>query len=50
MTTSNNYGGRRYILRVFKDSIGEKTVMIIKLHNDHAKNTILENVIGIMDN
>ncbi len=39
-----------YLIGSSINSIGEKTVMIIKLHNDHAKNTILENVIGIMDN
>ena len=39
-----------YLIGSSINNIGEKTVMIIKLHNDHAKNTILENVIGIMNN
>ena len=39
-----------YLIGSSINSIGEKTVMIIRLHNDNAKNTILENVIGIMDN
>ena len=39
-----------YLIGSSINSIGEKTVMIIKLHNDNVKNTILVNVIGIMDN
>ena len=39
-----------YLIGSSINNIGEKTVMIIKLHNDNAKNTILENIIGIMDN
>ena len=39
-----------YLIGSSINSIGEKTVMIIKLHNDHAKKIIINNVKEIINN